>query len=145
VFDKISDENARRYVEAAVRSDTATEPRLTSALNGLKNVLMDDPRYVGGNRVPYAGSCRRERLHVRAQGRYDYRIFPAVAGSNNLDLCEVSHTPWRVDVRMRCEQESQARMTAMQNMLTDYTTALFLFMSVAFGPALVWVLVWAAS
>ena len=33
----------------------------------------------------------------------------------------------------------------MQNMLTDYTTALFLLMSVAFGPVLVWVLVWAAS
>jgi hypothetical protein len=43
VLDKIPDENARRYVEAAVRSDTATEPHLTSALNGLKNVLMDDP------------------------------------------------------------------------------------------------------
>jgi monoamine oxidase/SAM-dependent methyltransferase len=46
VLDKIPDENARRYVEAAVRSDTATEPHLTSALNGLKNVLMDDPRYM---------------------------------------------------------------------------------------------------
>jgi len=29
-----------------VRSDTATEPHLTSALNGLKNVLMDDSRYI---------------------------------------------------------------------------------------------------
>src|SRR5262249_23123063 len=28
VLDKIPDENARRYVEAAVRSDTATEPHL---------------------------------------------------------------------------------------------------------------------
>src|SRR5262245_52759777 len=46
VLDEIPDENARRYVEAAVRSDTATEPHLTSALNGLKNVLMDDPRYM---------------------------------------------------------------------------------------------------
>jgi hypothetical protein len=46
VLDKIPDDDARRYVEAAVRSDTATEPHLTSALNGLKNVLMDDPRYM---------------------------------------------------------------------------------------------------
>src|SRR5712692_8569194 len=46
VLDEIPDENARRYVEAAVRSDTATEPHLTSALNGLKNVVMDDPRYM---------------------------------------------------------------------------------------------------
>jgi hypothetical protein len=46
---------------------------------------------------------------------------------------------------MRCKQESQERMTAMQNTLTDYATGLFLFMSVAFGPGLVWMLVWAAS
>jgi len=55
VLDEISDENARRFVEVAVRSDTATEPHLTSALNGLKNALMDHPRYMrlysieGGN------------------------------------------------------------------------------------------------
>ena len=46
VLDEIPDENARKYVEVAVRSDLATEPHLTSALNGLKNVLMDDPRYL---------------------------------------------------------------------------------------------------
>jgi SAM-dependent methyltransferase len=55
VLDEISDHNARRYIEVAVRSDTATEPHLTSALNGLKNALMDDPHYMrlysieGGN------------------------------------------------------------------------------------------------
>ena len=37
---------ARKYIAVAVHSDLATEPRLTSALNGLKNVLMDDPRYL---------------------------------------------------------------------------------------------------
>ena len=46
LLDTIPDQNARRYVEAAVRSDTATEPHLTSALNGLKNVPMDDPCYM---------------------------------------------------------------------------------------------------
>jgi SAM-dependent methyltransferase/predicted NAD/FAD-dependent oxidoreductase len=46
VLDDIPDEAARRYVEVAVRSDLATEPHRTSALNGLKNVLMDDPRYL---------------------------------------------------------------------------------------------------
>ena len=55
VLDEIGDPVARRYVEVAARSDLATEPHLTSALDGLKNVLMDDPRYlatysvVGGN------------------------------------------------------------------------------------------------
>ena len=46
VLDEIPDETARTYIEVAVRSDLATEPHLTSALNGLKNVLMDDPRYL---------------------------------------------------------------------------------------------------
>src|ERR1043165_9519798 len=46
VLDEIPDEMARKYVEVAARSDVATEPHLTSALNGLKNVLMDDPRYL---------------------------------------------------------------------------------------------------
>ena len=46
VLDEIPDHNARRYIETAVRCDTATEPHLTSGLNGLKNVLMDDPSYL---------------------------------------------------------------------------------------------------
>jgi monoamine oxidase/SAM-dependent methyltransferase len=46
VLDEIPDETARKYIEVAVRSDIATEPHLTSALNGLKNVLMDNPRYL---------------------------------------------------------------------------------------------------
>jgi monoamine oxidase/SAM-dependent methyltransferase len=46
VLDEIPDETARKYIEVAVRSDVATEPHLTNALNGLKNVLMDDPRYL---------------------------------------------------------------------------------------------------
>lgn len=46
VLDEIPDDMARRYIEVAVRSDIATEPHRTSALNGLKNVLMDDPDYL---------------------------------------------------------------------------------------------------
>src|SRR5208283_879486 len=46
ILDEIPDETARKYIEVASRSDVATEPHLTSALNGLKNVLMDDPRYL---------------------------------------------------------------------------------------------------
>ena len=55
VLDEIPDEMARKYIEVASRSDVATEAQLTNALNGLKNVLMDDPKYlrlysiVGGN------------------------------------------------------------------------------------------------
>jgi SAM-dependent methyltransferase len=46
VLDEIPDENARKYIAVAARSDVGTEPHLTSALNGLKNILMDDPRYL---------------------------------------------------------------------------------------------------
>src|SRR5205807_5047941 len=45
-LDEIPDDVARKYVEVAARSDVATEPHRTSALNGLKNVLMDDPDYL---------------------------------------------------------------------------------------------------
>lgn len=46
ILDRIPDEAARAYVETAIHSDVATEPHLTTALNGLKNVLMEDPRYM---------------------------------------------------------------------------------------------------
>jgi monoamine oxidase/ubiquinone/menaquinone biosynthesis C-methylase UbiE len=46
VLNEIKDQIARNYVTVASRSDIATEPYLTSALNGLKNVLMDDERYI---------------------------------------------------------------------------------------------------
>src|SRR5438067_3301358 len=46
LLDEIEDETVRRYVEVAVHTDLATEPHLTSALNGVKNVLMDNSRYM---------------------------------------------------------------------------------------------------
>jgi monoamine oxidase/SAM-dependent methyltransferase len=55
VLDEVPDEFARKYIVTASMSDVATEAHLTSALDGLKNVLMDDPSYltlysiVGGN------------------------------------------------------------------------------------------------
>lgn len=55
------DPDAVRYVEVAVHSDLATEPRTCNGLNGLKNVLLDNDEYmqlyhvVGGiGRVPEA-------------------------------------------------------------------------------------------
>src|SRR4030095_3330144 len=55
ILDTIPDEIARKYIEVGVRSDVATEPHLTNALNGLKNILMDDSEHLrtysikGGN------------------------------------------------------------------------------------------------
>ena len=58
VLDDIPDEAARKYVEVATRSDIATEPHLTSGLNGLKNVLMNNPRYM----TLYSIHCGMERF-----------------------------------------------------------------------------------
>jgi protoporphyrinogen oxidase/SAM-dependent methyltransferase len=46
-LDVLRDDNVRRYVEIIARSDVATEPHLTTALDGLKNLLMDHPAYMG--------------------------------------------------------------------------------------------------
>jgi protoporphyrinogen oxidase len=55
VLDRIRHPAARRYVEAMIHSDLATEPDLTSTSYGLQNYLMNDPAYMrlyciaGGN------------------------------------------------------------------------------------------------
>jgi monoamine oxidase/SAM-dependent methyltransferase len=46
LLQRVPDEAARRYLLTAVRSDLATESNSTNALNGVKNVLMDNPRYL---------------------------------------------------------------------------------------------------
>ncbi|MGL5139155.1 MAG: flavin monoamine oxidase family protein, partial [Beijerinckiaceae bacterium] len=52
---EVDDETARKFFKIAARSDIASEPHLTSGLNGLKNFLMDLDGYidlysiVGGN------------------------------------------------------------------------------------------------
>lgn len=75
VLDDIPDETARKYIEVAVRSDVATEPQLTNALNGLKNVLMDDPKYLrlysiaGGNERLIDGLAERISAKVMLESR----------------------------------------------------------------------------
>jgi protoporphyrinogen oxidase/ubiquinone/menaquinone biosynthesis C-methylase UbiE len=75
VLDAIADDAARHYVETAIHSDVATEPHLTNALNGLKNILMEDPRYMGvysiaGGIEQLVTSLRREltaTVHLNAR------------------------------------------------------------------------------
>ena len=55
LLDKLHHDTVRNYVEVIARSDVASEPHMTSALDGLKNILMDHPAYMrlysinGGN------------------------------------------------------------------------------------------------
>jgi protoporphyrinogen oxidase len=87
---RVPDEAARRYIEAVVHSDLATEPHLTSALYGLENYLVNEPDYLrlytidgGIESLPHelarrlASSIRLEHRVVRIErtpeGRY--RVF----------------------------------------------------------------------
>ncbi|MBA3711678.1 MAG: FAD-dependent oxidoreductase [Pyrinomonadaceae bacterium] len=46
ILNEVADPAARKFLKVAVHSDLATEPHLTSGLNGLKNFVMDVPGYV---------------------------------------------------------------------------------------------------
>ena len=46
ILNEVADPMAREYLKVAAHSDLATEPHLTSGLNGLKNFVMDVPGYV---------------------------------------------------------------------------------------------------
>lgn len=67
---------ARRYIEALIHSDLATEPKLTSVAYGLQNYVMNHPAYMqlysvdGGNeRIP-------QEIHrrLRAEVRFGQRV-----------------------------------------------------------------------
>jgi monoamine oxidase len=98
ILDTIPDEIARKYIEVGVRSDVATEPHLTNALNGLKNILMDEEAYLrpysikGGNERLLESLARRLKktkfvletavTHVGKTAEGKYRITTRHKGSN---------------------------------------------------------------
>lgn len=69
----ISEPAARRFVEALIHSDLATEPGRTSATYGLHNYLMNDPAYMqlysiaGGNERLVRELAGRVRASVRLE------------------------------------------------------------------------------
>ncbi len=65
VLDTVRDPVARRYLEVAAHSDLATEPHLTTGLNGLKNFLMDVPGYVSQYSIDGGMEMLPRRLHER--------------------------------------------------------------------------------
>ena len=72
----VADPAARRYIEAAVHSDLATEPRHTSAAYGLQNYLMNEPGYMrlygidgGLERLPQAVAARLTAATIRLRTR----------------------------------------------------------------------------
>jgi hypothetical protein len=91
----IKDEAVRRYIEVAIHSDVATEPRHTSAMYGLANFLMNEPGYMslygidgGIERLPQE-LARRLSAHmqlncvvnrVESMPEQDYRVCYSEAG-----------------------------------------------------------------
>jgi monoamine oxidase len=71
VLDRIRHPAARRYVEAMIHSDLATEPDLTSTSYGLQNYLMNDPAYMrlyciaGGNEQLIAALAARITADIK--------------------------------------------------------------------------------
>jgi protoporphyrinogen oxidase len=71
----IRDPRVRRYIEAAIHSDVAAEPRHTSATYGLHNFLMNEPGYMslytiegGIEKLPQA-IAKRLHAEIRTQTR----------------------------------------------------------------------------
>jgi monoamine oxidase/phosphohistidine phosphatase SixA/SAM-dependent methyltransferase len=100
VLSKIPDDNARRFLKVAVHSDLAIEPHSTSALYGMENCLMDDPRYMryysikgGIERLPLALKAsisahirlNRPVLRVEKTATGAYRVLTRNNGSIESD------------------------------------------------------------
>lgn len=90
-LDGLPEGPVRRYVELAARSDVATEPHLTSALDGIKNILMDHPAYMrlysidGGNERLVAELAARIGVDKQL-GAVVTGVTPLPGGGFSLDL-----------------------------------------------------------
>jgi monoamine oxidase len=136
LLDTIPDEIARKYIEVGVRSDVATEPHLTNALNGLKNILMDDAEYLrtysikGGNERLIEALERRLKTtkfvlgaavtYVGKTAKGKYRITTRDKGSNKdheFDIVVMAVPNYWL---ARIEWDSRDLRMAMQKHLAAY-------------------------
>jgi len=70
ILDEVADPAARKYLKVAVHSDLATEPHLTSGLNGLKNFVMDVPGYVRQHSIEGGMEMLPKALRERLTGTH---------------------------------------------------------------------------
>src|SRR5262249_50830318 len=101
---RVGDENARRYIRAAVHSDLATEPHRTSAMYGLQNYLMDEPDYMrlytidgGIERLPQELARR-----ISARVLLNHPVVPVERGKS-----EHSSGSYRVTTRHQAQLQSE--------------------------------------
>ena len=136
ILDTIPDEIARKYIEVGVRSDVATEPHLTNALNGLKNILMDEEAYLrtysikGGNERLLEALARRLKTtksvlettvtHVGKTAEGKHRITTRHKGSNKDQEFDVVVMAMPNYWLARLEWYSRDLRMAMQKHLAAY-------------------------
>ncbi len=90
---EVADETARKYFKIAARSDIASEPHLTSGLNGLKNFLMDLDGYidlysiVGGNQQ----LINKLAEHNKNKVELESRVLRCGRGENGKYYLHVQH------------------------------------------------------
>lgn len=89
---QFTNENARRYIEVMIHSDTATEPHLTSALNGLKNVLMDDRDFLRYYTITGGIEQLIDRLKATLHCKVQYDTVVTKIGKRADDAWEVTVT-----------------------------------------------------
>jgi SAM-dependent methyltransferase len=90
-LDGIHDERVRRYVEVVGRSDLATEPHLTTALDGLKNILMDHPAYmrlysIDGGNARFVEELAARTSVIQRTGTMATALRPLAGGRFELSL-----------------------------------------------------------
>ena len=102
---QVPDEAARHYLLTAVRSDIATEPIATNALNGIKNVLMDDRAYM----KLYAIVGRARAADCKAGGEPRGENSAAPPSQRDLPLGqELSRAHKRTALPVRCSGAGDA-------------------------------------
>jgi protoporphyrinogen oxidase/SAM-dependent methyltransferase len=76
ILARVDDVRARAYIETAIHSDVAAEPHQTNGLNGLKNVVMEDPRYLSVYTVRggIEEMVRQLAAELRAKIRLNHRV-----------------------------------------------------------------------
>ena len=82
---EVADPTARKYLRVAVHSDLATEPHLTSGLNGLKNFVMDVPGYVRQHSIEGGMEMLPRALRERLTGTHVKLNSPVVRVEKNHD------------------------------------------------------------
>lgn len=72
--EEVQDEKAKRYFEAIIKSDLATEPGITNGTYGFDNYLVDDPKYCQIYTIKSGISSLIDILIEKLQGKIEIKL-----------------------------------------------------------------------